>query len=175
MTLDASRINDMRDDMRSGMYLYLNGRKHQVVLDDGIDEHTNVNDANVPAGSYASNIYIVPLTYMGNRPATMFQHKDYRSARVEITAAHQSDVMWTDAGRFLWAAERVKWCYTLSGKMEPRIVLKTPQIAGRLDHVMYTPVQHFRSHDQDSDYFFKGGVAERPGPSLYSEWNQRQA
>jgi len=174
MMLDASRVNDMRDDMRSGMYLFLNGRKHTVILDDGIYECTNANDANVPAGSYASNIYLVPLTYMGGRPATLFQHKDYRSARVEIAASHQGDVMWTDAGRFLWAAERIKWCYTLSGKMEPRIVLKTPQIAGRLDHVMYTPLQHFRSPFQDSDYFYKGGVAERPGPSLYSEWNQRQ-
>jgi len=172
--LDATRINAMRDDMRSGMYIYLMGRKYPVVTDDGIFECTNANDgANVPYGSLASNIYIVPLSYMGNRPATFIQHKDYRAAQPELAASRYQDEFWTDAGRFLWTHERQKFCITLSGIVEPRVVLKTPQIAGRLDHVLYAPLQHLRSPWQDDYYFFKGGVSERTAPSLYSDWSRQ--
>ena len=101
---------------------------------------------------------------MGGRDGTFIQHKDYRQAQREIVAAHSTDVMWSDAGRFLWTVERIKWCYTLSAKIEPRIVLKVPQLAGRLNHVKYTPRQHFREPWQDSDYFFKGGEDMRAFP-----------
>jgi len=169
--LEATRINAMRDDMRSGMYLYLMGRKYRVVTDDGIYEHTSVNDPNnVPYGSLASNISVVPLSYLGNRPATFLQHKDYRATRPELAASRYQDEFWTDAGRFLWTHEKQKFCITLSGIVEPRIVLKTPQIAGRLDHVLYAPLQHLRSPWQDDYYFFKGGVSERTAPTLYSDW-----
>lgn len=171
--IDSSRVRDMMDEMREGQFLFLNGRRHPVILDDGILELNSANDANVPAGSFASNIYFVPLTYMGGRPGTFLQHKDYRGAQADINMAHLQDELWTDDGRFMWTVERVKWCYTLSGKVEPRIILKVPQLAGRINHVMYTPLQHFRSFDQDSDYFFKGGVSERTPSTYYSEWQSQ--
>jgi hypothetical protein len=172
MYLDATRINQMRDDMRAGEYIFINGRQYPVYVDDGIYEYDSTNNANVPAGSFASNIYMVPLTYLGSRPATFIQHKDYRAASAEIAVGNLQSEYWTDDGRFLWTTERAKWCWTLSGKVEPRIVLKTPQIAGRVDHVLYTPEQHLRSPWQDSDYFEKGGTATRAEPDLYSDWNQ---
>jgi hypothetical protein len=162
--IDATRVKDDMDAMREGMFLYLNGRRHNVVLDDGIVEYNSTNDANLNMGEFASNIYFVPIKYMGNRDGTFLQHKDYRQAQREIVAAHSTDVMWSDAGRFLWTVERIKWCYTLSAKIEPRIVLKVPQLAGRLNHVKYTPRQHFREPWQDSDYFFKGGEDLRAFP-----------
>ncbi len=174
LNIDAERVQTAIDGMRDGLYIYINGRKHDVVLDDGIFESDSANDANVPAGSFASSIYQIPITYMGRRDATFLQYKDYTKTTTELrTARMLNDEIWhsSDGGRFLWTRERVKWCYTLSGKIEPRIVLKTPMLAGRLDHVLYTPEQHFRSPWEDSDYFFKGGVEERPAPSFWSDWN----
>jgi hypothetical protein len=52
-------------------------------------------------------------------------------------------------------------------------VLLTPQLAGRINYVRYAPAQHFRSYDEDSDYFMDGGVVERDAPSLWSDWNHR--
>jgi hypothetical protein len=169
--LDATRIREMVEQMQSGMFIMLNGRRHRVVLDDGIFEYTNVNDANVPAGSFASNIYMIPLRIMGQRDVTFFEHLDYRVGRREIADARLQNVYWTDDGRFLWTNETEKFCFTISGEIRPRVVLLTPQLAGRIDHVRYAPEQHFRSWDQDSDYFFKGGEDDRPMPSLYSDWN----
>lgn len=172
--INASEVTARRDEMMEGQFLFINGRRHPVILDDGIYEYNSTNDANLAAGEFASNIYMVPMTYLGNRPATFLQYKDYRAAGRDLSLARLTDEIWTDNGRFMWTTERNKWCYTLSGKIEPRIILKTPQLAGRLDHVKYTPAQHFRSPDQDSDYFFKGGVPYRTPTSYYSLWNARQ-
>jgi len=169
--IDASRVAEMRDDMRAGQYLYINGLRYPVITDDGVYEYNSTNDANLEAGEFACNFYFVPLRYLGNRPATFWQHKDYRGAQLDINMAKLEREIWTDDGRFMWTVERNKWCYTLSGKVEPRIILKVPQLAGRINHVKYSPLQHFRSSDQDSDYFVKGGVSSRTAPSLYSEWN----
>lgn len=169
--LDATRIREMVAEMQRSMIMWLNGRKYRVVLDDGIFEYTNVNDANVPAGSFASNIYFVPLRVLGQRDVTFFEHLDYRVGRQEISDARLQYIYWTDDGRFLWTHETTKFCFTVSGELKPRIVLLTPQLAGRINHVLYTPAQHFKSFDQDSDYFFKGGEDDRPAPSLYSDWN----
>ncbi len=170
----ASDVSNRRDEMMSGQFLFLNGRQHPVILDDGIFEYNSVNDANLQPGEFANDIFMIPLTYLGNRPATFLQYKDYRMAAPDLRMARLVDEIWTDDGRFLWTKEREKWCYTLSGKVEPRILLKTPQLAGRLNHVMYVPAQHFRVHDQDSDYFLKGGVAYRTPATYYSEWYGRQ-
>jgi len=172
--IDAGRVRDMTEKMQSEMVIGINGRTHRVITDDGINELTNVNDANVPAGSYASSIYMVPLTYLGGRPGTYLQYKDYRAGGREIALSRSSDFYWTDAGRFLWTVERLKYCYTLSTQIEPRVVLKVPQLAGRIDHVLYTPEQHTRDPWDDSDYFYKGGVESRAYPygTVYPD-NQR--
>lgn len=172
--INSGDVMRLRDEMMEGMFMFINGRRHPVILDDGIFEFNSGNDPNLQPGQFASNIYMVPLTYLGNRPATFLQYKDYRQAGRDLSAARmQPDEIWTDNGRFLWTKEREKWCYTLSGKIEPRILLKTPQLAGRINHVMYEPAQHFRSFDQDSDYFFKGGVSERTPSTYYSPWNRQ--
>jgi hypothetical protein len=172
LNLDAARVDDAVRAMREGMTLAINGRQHDVITDDGIFEHDSTNNANVPAGSFASSIYMVPVTVRGGQlRSTRIEHKDYKKTAPELNMAHLSDFVWSDDGRFLWTVERVKWCYTMSFKIEPRIILQVPQLAGRLDHVMITPEQHFRSPFQESDYFMKGGVEERPAPSFWSDWN----
>lgn len=172
LMVDATREREMRDQMRRGYFLSVNGRTHPVVIDDGVYEYTEEMAAgNLMSGEYASTIYLLPVTYLGNRPATYFEAKDYRAITPDVMAGHLQDAFWSDDGRFLWTNERVKWCYTLSGKVEPRVLLRTPMISGKLEYVKYTPLQHFRDFDEDSDYFFKGGEPERPSPSFWGPWN----
>ena len=167
--IDATRVREMVQEMQSGMFMYINGRRHKVVLDDGILEYNSTNDANLAAGEYASNIYFVPLTYLGGRPGTYLQHKDYRAGVTDVALSHSNDFYWSDAGRFQWTVERVKYCYTLSAQVEPRIVLKVPQLAGVLQRVRYVPRQHFRDPWDDSDYFYKGGLESRTMAKVYPD------
>jgi len=173
--IDATRVAEFRAMMRDGMFLDTAAGRIRVVTDDGIFEYNSTNSASVAAGSYASAIYFVPVKYLGNRNGTYLEYKDYRGANQDISELEGKEDFWvTDDGRFAWVLEQQKWCYTLSGKIEHRVVLRVPQLAGKIQHVLYTPVQHFRSFDQDSDYFFKGGVEKNDAPSLWSDWNTPQ-
>ena len=171
--LDGRENTVERDNMRNGMYIDINGRRYPVVVDTGIFEHTNVNNGNLGLGEYASTIYMVPLTIAGGMPVTYRQYLDYRQAQPDISLLKGMETFfWTDNGLYSWALEQVKWCYKLALKTEQRVILRTPQLAGRIDHVKYSPLQHLREPDPDSPYFADGGVSLRdPISAPNAVWN----
>ena len=163
----------MRDAMRQGMYIDINGRRYRVIEDDGIYEQNNTNDANVPAGSFASTIYWVPLNLRGSMPATFWQYIDYTQVNMELAPmgqGRQAMGFWSDSGRFLWTTDYVKWCLDMQAKIEPRLVLRTPHLAAKLQNVMYTPLIHNRDWNPDSPYWKDGGVSFRTPTSSYAVW-----
>lgn len=172
LIVDARENVAERDAMRNGRYLDINGNRYQVILDTGIFEHTNTNNANVPAGQYASSIYMVPLTVTGGFPVTYREHMDYRSGAANLnTGPVRPSIWWTDNGLYSWTMSEEKWCYKLSAKTEQRVVLRTPHLAGRIDHVRYSPLQHLRESYPDSPYFHNGGVSLRSNaPNYQAVW-----
>lgn len=171
--LDGRENTMDRDAMRRGMYIDINGRRYPVVTDTGIFEHTNVNNANLGLGEYASSIYMVPLTIVGGLPVTFRQYLDYRLATPDVNYMNGKEwFWWTDTGIYSWALEQIKWCYKFSLKTEQRVVLRTPQLAGRIDNVKYSPLQHLREPDPDSPYWYDGGSSLGPNvASPYAVWN----
>lgn len=175
VVVNGTDMTRERDAMRQGMYIDINGRRYKVVTDVGIFEHNNINNANLAAGRYASSIYFVPLTIRGGLPVTYREYVDYRQAQPDVSLLKGTEnFFWTDNGVYTWAIEQIKWCYKLSLKTEQRVVLRTPHLAGRIDYVMYSPLQHVRDFDPDSPYFMDGGVSLRGGNSLpYAIWSGR--
>ena len=174
-SFNLSDIAEQRDAMRREEYLLIDGIRVPVILDDGITELTNATDGNVPAGSFASDIYLLPLTVLGGTPVTYieyFQH-DNASLMQALGEGRLANQVWTtNNGAWIWSNERTRLCVFWEGKVEPRLILRTPQLAGRLMNVMYTPLQHTRSAFPDQPYFFNGGVTSRTGPSYFQDWNQ---
>lgn len=173
-------INDennvsLRDSMRTGMYIDINGKRYPVITDDGIFEHDSTNNANLIAGQFASSVYMVPLTIQGGFPVTYRQYLDYRHSFVgqNVALLRGREDFWTDDGVYSWAIENQKWCYKLSLKTEQRVVLRTPQLAGKIQYVSYTPLQHLRSPFPTSDYFLDGGLSVRPNGTRYAVWDSR--
>ena len=161
----------LRDDMRNGMYIDINGNRYPVVTDDGIFEHNNENNGNLGLGEYASSIYMVPLTITGGFPVTYVEHVDYRAASADIALLNGKERFWSDDGMFMWAVEQNRFCYQLVAKTEQRIVLRTPHLAGKIDAVRYTPLQHLRSPYPESPYWEDGGVSLRTDPfDPYAVW-----
>jgi len=170
MIVDGGDMIAERDRMRRSMTIDINGRTHRVVTDTGIAEGTNVNNANVPAGSYSSSIYMVPLTVTGGFPVCYMEYVDYRRGSADVARLMNRNDFWTDRGMFSWALEQTKWCYKLSVKTEMRVILRAPQLAGRIDNVLYSPLQHLRESVPGSAYEFDGGVSIRNSSSTYAVW-----
>lgn len=164
--LDGRENTTERDLMRNGMYIDINGRRYPVIEDVGIFEHNSTNNANLIPGQYASTIYFVPLTIQGGFPVTYREYVDYRRAAPDVNLLRGlEDFFWTDNGVWSWAVEQIKWCYKMALKSEQRVILRTPQLAGRIDAVMYEPLQHLREADPASPYHFDGGTSVRDGIS----------
>jgi len=167
---DGTNVN-MRDRMRNSLRLPINGIEYEVVLDTGIFEHNSTNNANLNPGEFASTIYAVPISIAGGWPATYREYVDYKAAAPdEALLRGRPNWFWTDNGMYSWTYLETRWCYLLSLKTEQRVVLRTPQLAGALQNVMYTPLQHLREPDFSSSYHVDGGVSYRTAGTRYAVW-----
>jgi hypothetical protein len=164
----------LRDQMRNGKYLLVDGVEIPIILDDFIVEESSADTNKLGAGCFASDIYLVPLTALGGRPVTYFEYFNYQNGPMDaVSDGRLGQFFWTDGGRYMWHSKPpLNWCVQWIAKTEPRIVLRTPQIAARLTNVAYCPLQHPRDVHPDDDYWVDGGVKTGySAPSLYSDWN----
>ncbi|HEY4669737.1 MAG TPA: hypothetical protein VIH05_08180 [Tepidiformaceae bacterium] len=168
--LDGTEMTTIRDAMRNGEYLLVDGKKVPVVIDDMIPEQSSNEDAAIPVGCFASDIYIVPLTARG-MPVTYFEHFDYRGGSMQaVVDGRMTQYFWTDGGIFLWHAKPpLNWCVQWLGKIEPRLVLRTPHLSARILDVLYCPLAHSRDTHPDDHYWIDGGVTERSVDYFYHE------
>jgi hypothetical protein len=167
---------DERDRMRRDQMLEVNGRRYRVVLDDGIYEKNNTIDAvNVPAGTFSSSIYFIPLRLQGNFPATYWEHMDYSSLGRELRplgGGSAKPTFWTDGGRFMWTIRHNGFCFDLQAKVEPRVILAAPQLAGKIQNVRYASSPHLVSPYPGTDGYLNGGVTSRTVTTGEAVWNQ---
>jgi hypothetical protein len=176
MTATVADYNSMRDQMRgdwdnrTGQYLLIDGVKWPVVIDDAIPETA------LSAGAFNSAVYFVPLTVIGGRRVTYMEYVDYTApgGAMDMARAYAPEgaYMATDNGRFLWHKKPpTNFCVQALVKAEPRLILRTPQLAARLTNVAYTPLQHERDAFTTGYYFVNGGKTDRLGygPSFFSE------
>jgi len=152
VVINGQSLVDERNAIRQGMTINLNGENVRVVLDDGIPESNNANDANCQPGEYASDVYLLPITYLGGRPAMRIDYKDYRFMTGEIAATNDlvgGFYQPSPDGRFSYSLVRDGRCFKIQAETE------------------YIPLQHLREPDPDGSYFFKGGVSTRAPASYY--------
>jgi hypothetical protein len=173
--VDATDMTAIRDAMRQGKFIDIEGKRYPVVTDTGINELDPADNANILPGQYASSIYAVPLTIQGGFPVTYMEYLDYRQAQADTNLLRGTETFWwTDQGFYSWAVEYIRWCYKLALKNESRVVLRAPQLAGRIDAVKYSPLQKERDVDPSSSYFRDGGVSLRAGmDDFYAVWHSR--
>lgn len=165
----------MRDEMRTGSFLLIDGRRVPVILDDcQTEDNASVNGA-IPIGGFASDIYFVPFSARGGTIRTLYwEYYDYRNDVIPaVNDARAGTFFWSDSGAFLWGLKAPdNWCIELIAKTEPRLILRTPQLAGRITNVTYVPLQHTDDPLPSQYYHVNGGVSTgRPSASPYSEWN----
>lgn len=170
----------LRDDMRQGQYLIIDGVRWLVVFDDGITEEDSDDTGRLQDGQFASDIYFIPLTVLGGKPVTYVEYFDYTNPDLATAlgaggVAAGGSVFPTNNGAWFWTHSRVNACVFWQAQVEPRLVLRTPQLAGKLQNVAYQPLQHTRQPFPADGYFKDGGNSTyRSNTRLYSEWNAPQ-
>ena len=171
VVIDGRENITERDAMRRSLVIQINGKDYPVVLDSGIAESTNADDAaNHDPGEYSSSIYFIPRMIAGNLPVTYWQYLDFTAASAQIALLNNQATFWTDNGRFLWSYDSVHSCFKLKMRTEPRIVLRTPQLAWRVDNVLIAPALHNREFHPDHAHWVDGGVSLRGAVTKNAVW-----
>lgn len=170
--LDARENVKDRDAMRQGLYLDLNGKRYDVVIDTGITEENNSDSVSLTTGEFASSIYFLPLSIVGNLPTLYWEYLDHRLGVPQSNLVPGLATWFTDAGRFLWSWKTLYTCFKLRAETDPRIVLRTPHLAGKIQDIKYSRRVPLRDPDPASDYWVDGGVSERTTsvPSQNAPW-----
>lgn len=168
--IDAESIYAQRNALRDSQMIPVNGRMIKVVLDDTITETNLGNIGGVPR--YSSTIYGIPLTVLGGYPVTFWEYFNHGNNQANAIQQMVGGLTWTtDGGLFRWTADFARGCLKLNATFTPRLRMRTPQLAWRIDNVAYAPTQHFDSWNPSSSYFTAGGVTTGDNPKYYPEWS----
>jgi hypothetical protein len=169
--IDARTNVEERNRMRQGLYLDINGRRYDVVLDTGITEENSGTNAGLGTDEFASAIYFVPLTVVGGMPVTYWQYLPHQLSVPQTQLLRGMETWYTDGGRFLWSYDGTFTCFKLKMETDPRVVLRTPHLAWKIQNVKYTKLVPYRDSDPTSDYWKDGGVSLRNiSPTQYATW-----
>jgi hypothetical protein len=166
--IDTMEQVRMRNEMRSGKFLWIDGERVPVITDNFLPETDLGNNV------HSSDIYLLPLTIRGGQPVLYWEHFDYsRGTMQAVRDGRLSNDFWTDRGLYMWHKKPPQnWCTQWQAKIEPRLILRTPQIAGRLMNVAATLDKHWRDPNPASEYYVNGGVSTGYDPgTLYNNWN----
>jgi hypothetical protein len=148
------------DDLYMNRYLEIDGERVPVIIDDAIPYDISPTGGLLP-GEFASDIYLLPFTVRGGVRVFFMEYFDYNATGGVMQQIGQGrllgDEFFSDNGMFLWTYSRTKWCVNWSAKIEPRYRLLTPQLAGRLMNVRWSPMQAFREPFPNQSYFIDGG------------------
>lgn len=148
LSVNANDQIALRDRMRSGSFLLIDGDQVEVVIDPNIP--MTQPDAVATPLAYSSDIYFVPLTVLGRIPVTFWEFLDYDMAGGAMDAARLFDYAGhfraSDNGRFLWHSKPpVNFCVQVVVKTEPRLMMLAPHLAARITGLSYSNLRHFRS------------------------------
>lgn len=168
--IDAQDAIRFRDEMRSGKYLMIDGVRIEVVLDEGIPElDGNDSGGNFPSGCFSTDIYLIPMSVVGGRAVTYLEYFQYSNPSLNDALGNM--ILGRIEGAFLTWPRQTNQCVVWQTKVEPRLIMRTPWLAARLQNVVYCPIQHEPDAFPGDPYYLNDGRTSRPGPSLYSHWN----
>jgi hypothetical protein len=156
----------MRDRMRAGSFLTVDGVDYPVIQDSAV-AYTSA------AGVHESQIYFLPLTALGGRPVTYIEYFNYDAPNGFMKGAADlapgDSFRTSNAGMFAWHKKPPSnWCVQVLAKTEQRLLLRTPQISGRITDIKYTPYVAERDWATDGTYFVNGGGISQGKTTYYS-------
>jgi hypothetical protein len=155
LVVDSRAEREERDAMLNGEYLLIDGVRVPVIVDNSIVETDD-------GGAFTSSLYMIPMTVLGNIPSTYIEYFNWAvpggalDATEALGIAGAFDVR--DGGRFLIARDSHTWtCVQMAAWTKPRLVMRTPYLAGRIENVKYEPELKERDWNPTNPSYYKDG------------------
>ncbi len=176
LLIDGRDALNYRNTIRNQMIWPLRGKNYRVILDDGISELDVTTSNRLAAGQFASDIYFVNRSVMGGYPTTYWKYNDHRNANSmaleQLANQGGGGTFTSDAGVFRWYVQFAKGCLDFTFDFGPRLVVRCPQLCGRITNVAYAPRLHTRSPYPDvTNYFADGGRTNTVPGTFYTPWS----
>lgn len=125
----------LRDDMRNRSYLMINGRGYPVITTDAIT--TTADSLGVK-----SEVYILPMTANG-RMTLYLEYFDLGNSSPQANGLiGYNKFAALNNGLYLMTSTQTGYCFNFSVLTRPRLILRTPHLAGRITNVVYKSIFH---------------------------------
>jgi hypothetical protein len=156
----------LRDDMRRGMYLLIDGQPVRVIEDNTIAEQDYKN------GYFDSNLYLVPLSESTVGQLLYMDYFDFANQWGVAGGFSGFSGMFGDGRRFSISGDgryfftqlpNAGTCQQIQVATSKRVILMAPFLAARLDNCKYIVYVHERDYNHDSSFFVNGGSTSFPG------------
>lgn len=167
--IDLQDAVKFRDEMRAGRYLLIDGNRVEVQFDDGIPEKDGNNSGgSFPRGCFSSDIYFLPMSIQGGQSVLFMEYFEYSNPSINDALGNM--VLGRVEGPWITWPKQTNLCVQWTSQIMPRIVLRTPWLAARIQNVAYCPIQHDPEPFPTDPYYTSGGVTSRSGPSYSALW-----
>lgn len=173
---NSMEVARLRDQMRDGMYITIDGRRYPVVIDPFIPYHQHsVGNTTLNC----SDLYVL-TTRINGREVLWGEFQDFRKTLAPEIAWFQKNFggnTWSvlDNGRYLmWPTASGGICFDARLLVKPRIVAQMPWLSGRLTDVCCAQLAAYPDPTTgDGLYTVDGGVENTPVQSLYGPCAQQ--
>jgi len=164
----AADQNAMRNDMRNGTFLLIDGERVPVIIDNTMAE------ANIGGGNFQSDIYLVPLKSATLGGQLLYvDYFDYRGPfgmqDIINQLGPQDEYRVSPDGRFaIHFLGGTSFCKQVEIRTRKRIILRAPFLAARIEDVTYAVYVHEREWEPGTSFYENGGATSFAGPSYES-------
>lgn len=161
LNMDATTRKVMMDEMFDGRFLWMDGQRVPVVLSRGM-ANTQV------ANGWRSDIYFIPLQSMGIQ-TTYIEFFDLANpVAASFNGVVPNNNYRTINGGAFWIGRLDNPpCVQYRVGSKPRLVMRTPWLAGRLTNVVYRNYLYTNDPIPGNVYHFDGGQTQRYSPTLF--------
>lgn len=153
LNLSGMEQTQMRDEMRVGRFLWINGMRVPV------DPVTAIQQSASGAG-FSSPVYFTPFDSLGFQ-TTYVEAFDQENTQIQEFRNLAADAHYRTMNGGLWAmtSRQSGMCLEFYFAAQPRMVMRTPWLAARVENLNYSLPFQLYSRDAypDGQYFRNGG------------------
>ena len=150
--VNGGEMVEFRDQMRAGKYLMIMGNRVPVSIENGIPKTA------VSAG-FRSSIYFIPTSAAGQKVTYIEGFDQGNESISELIRQANSSIEVLENGLWSAASGQTGLGLELYFGMRPRLVLRTPHLAARIENVVYNFAQQIYPRDEypGQTYYANGG------------------